>query len=204
MKGPSLFHPRPGLAVLLRWAGGAWVAGICGAGAWAAAGPLSIVAPAQALAPEIKTPAEVKSFYLINFARFVDWPAGAFASPEAPLTIGILGRDPLGKSLQAFEGKTIKGHPVRILKSRDIRDLTGCQVLYISDSEEDDLIHVFRTLKSKPILTMGETEGFQAHGGMVRFREEEGRIKIGVNRKAIQASNLVVNSRLLAITTPMD
>lgn len=159
---------------------------------------------AQVGQPSPRTLSEVKSYYLINFARFVEWPAGAFSSSDAPLLIGILGRDPLGRALQAYEGQTIKGHRIKILRSRDIRDLGGCQVLYISESEEDDLGPLFRILKAKPVLTFGETEGFQGYGGMVRFAEEQGQVKIRVNRRSTETAQLQVSSRLLAITTIVD
>lgn len=77
-------------------------------------------------------------------------------------------------------------------------------MLYVSESEEDDLIHLFRTLKAKPVLTFGETEGFLIYGGMVRFSTEEGKIKIRVNRRATETAQLQVSSRLLAITTIVE
>ena len=32
---------------------------------------------------------QVKAAYLYNFAKFVEWPADAFASPTAPMVIGV-------------------------------------------------------------------------------------------------------------------
>lgn len=177
---------------------------IAGTGADLGAGETRGAFASQGNPPLLRTPAEVKSYYLINFARFVEWPSNAFAAPESPLQIGILGRDVLGSALQAYEGQTIKGHRIKIVRSRNLRDLLGCQVLYLSESEEDDLIHLFRTLKSKPILTFGETEGFLMYGGMVRFSTEEGKIKIRVNRRATETAQLKVSSRLLAITTIVE
>ncbi len=33
----------------------------------------------------------LKAAFLYNFAKFVDWPAEAFTSPEAPVILCILG-----------------------------------------------------------------------------------------------------------------
>src|SRR5579862_4491440 len=41
----------------------------------------------------------LKFAFLYNFARFVDWPADAFSSPQAPLNICIIGRDPFDSDL---------------------------------------------------------------------------------------------------------
>src|SRR2546426_126694 len=52
----------------------------------------------------------VKAVWLLNFARFVDWPPSAFANPHSPFVVGLLGKDPFGKDLEkALEGKTVKG-----------------------------------------------------------------------------------------------
>ena len=53
---------------------------------------------------------EVKAAWLLNFARFVNWPTNAFQSPESPIVVGIAGKDPFGRLLEkAFAGKTVKG-----------------------------------------------------------------------------------------------
>ena len=42
---------------------------------------------------------ELKASFLFRFTEFVEWPAGAFASREAPLRICIVGPDPFGDAL---------------------------------------------------------------------------------------------------------
>src|SRR4051812_38643992 len=39
---------------------------------------------------------DVKAAYLFKFTKFVEWPASAYASNDAPFVIGIVGRDPFG------------------------------------------------------------------------------------------------------------
>src|SRR6266481_1548151 len=34
---------------------------------------------------------QVKSIFLLNFAKYVDWPSNAFATANAPIMIGVLG-----------------------------------------------------------------------------------------------------------------
>src|SRR5258708_29157548 len=38
----------------------------------------------------------IKADFIYNFAKFVEWPAAAFAQPDSPIVIGILGTDPFG------------------------------------------------------------------------------------------------------------
>ncbi|MBL9126655.1 MAG: YfiR family protein, partial [Verrucomicrobiales bacterium] len=57
----------------------------------------------------------VKAGYLFNFAKFVEWPAGAFASEDSPFVVAVLGNEEAGAVVaSALEGKTINRHPVRV------------------------------------------------------------------------------------------
>src|SRR6476646_5959554 len=63
---------------------------------------------------------QVKSAWLLNFARFVEWPPSSFPNAKAPFVVGVLGRGPLGRDLeQAFAGKVVKG------RAFEVRRLTG-------------------------------------------------------------------------------
>src|SRR5580698_5307341 len=58
--------------------------------------------------PTPATEYQVKALFLFNFAKYVEWPAAVFTNATAPITIGVLGTDPFGDSLQhAVAGKTV-------------------------------------------------------------------------------------------------
>src|SRR6266545_6136221 len=55
-------------------------------------------------------PSEVEAAFLRNFARYVTWPAHAFAEESSSWNICILGRDPFGEVLEkTFKGRTEQG-----------------------------------------------------------------------------------------------
>ena len=47
----------------------------------------------------------LKAAFLLNFAKFVEWPASEFKNPQSPLSICIVGDDPFGRDLD----ETVKG-----------------------------------------------------------------------------------------------
>ena len=59
--------------------------------------PLPVVATPQ---PAQTLEYSVKANYLVRFAAFVDWPARAFASSQAPVVICVAGRDPFSGALE--------------------------------------------------------------------------------------------------------
>src|ERR1041385_8325805 len=81
---------------------------------WLAAVVLVCFASLVARAEPAYTEYQVKALFLFNFAKYVDWPAEAFADANAPLVIGIVGQDRFKDSLkQAVEGKTVNADDQR-------------------------------------------------------------------------------------------
>src|SRR3954468_23532351 len=62
----------------------------------------------------------VKAAFLYKFPGFVDWPAGSFARPDAPLVIGVAGNDAVAGDLeQIVAGRTLEGRPVAVRRLRE-------------------------------------------------------------------------------------
>jgi hypothetical protein len=52
---------------------------------------------------------QVKAAFLYNFAKFVEWPQGTFATPHDPIGICIVGQSPFGLALD----DTVRGKKIR-------------------------------------------------------------------------------------------
>ena len=59
------------------------------AGVWASLAVLLLLWAPQAAGEEETPEYDVKAAYLYNFAKFVEWPAGAFPSAASPLVITV-------------------------------------------------------------------------------------------------------------------
>src|SRR5580704_7905559 len=56
---------------------------------------------------------DVKAAFLLNFARYVEWPPEAFQGATQALTICVAGQDPFGSALDDIvAGKTIGGREI--------------------------------------------------------------------------------------------
>jgi hypothetical protein len=143
---------------------------------------------------------QVKAVFLFNFAQFVDWPPEASASPQAPLIIGVLGDDPFDGFLDdTVRGEKLNHRPFVVQRYRRVEDVDGCQVLFISRTNPDQLGHIMAVLKGRSILTVGDTEGFYQGGGIIRFVTEKNRIRFRINVEAAEAAHLVISSKLLRL-----
>jgi hypothetical protein len=161
-------------------------------------GSLGWVASARAQAPQEY---DVKAVLMFNFTQFVEWPPAAFAGEDAPLVIGVLGRDPFGKTLDDVVRHETHGHrPIEVVRFATLEAVRDCHMLFISESESADLPRIFAALRQRPILTVGDFEGFALRGGMMRFKKTpEGKIQLRINLDAVKAAHLSVSAKLLRI-----
>lgn len=141
---------------------------------------------------------QVKAVFLLNFTKFIEWPAAAFERPESPVTICILGEDPFGAALsQVVSGEVVNGRKVAVQRIKHVPAPKSCQVLFVGRPEGP-------AGKSLPdlgpgVLTVGEGESFEREGGMIAFIIENRRVRFDVNQAAAGRAGLKISSKLLSV-----
>lgn len=142
---------------------------------------------------------QIKAAYLLNFARFVDWPRPAGEASE-PVVIAVFGQDAIAGALETtVQGKTIKGHPIKIRQFASLEQIDRCDILFFPRSEAKKSPPVLAGLSGKPILTVGESNGFLEQGGMVEFRVIDDSLRFSINVGAADRSGLKIRSELLSV-----
>jgi hypothetical protein len=145
-----------------------------------------------------RTEYQVKAAFLMNFTKFVEWPAAAFQDAGSPLTICILGEDPFGASLdQAVEGETAGGRKVAVQRIRRVPGPKTCQVLFITKSEKS----VPETIETAGpgVLTVGESDRFLEDGGIIAFVLQARHVRFDINLRVALRASLVLSARLLNV-----
>lgn len=142
----------------------------------------------------------LKSVFLYNFCRFIDWPDVAFGSPNDPIVIGVLGEDPFGPLLdEAVQGETFRGRTIRIEHYRTPREISRCHLLFIGASEMGRINEILWAVAGKSIVTVGETPGFVERGGMIALAADRNRVRLLINPGTLRAARLDVSSKLLRV-----
>ena len=138
---------------------------------------------------------QLKAAFLLNFARYAEWPA----LPAGTLKICLLGRDPFGAALSSLEHRQVQGREVRVLVLGSIAQASGCQVLFISDSEERRAGTLLRSLENSAVLTVSDIEGFVDEGGSIGFVFVDDRIRFDINNQVIQREGMKLSAQLLRL-----
>ena len=144
---------------------------------------------------------EVKAAYVFNFANFVTWPASAFASPTAPMVIGVAGDSPIaGPLLRAIQGEAIGGRSLVIRRVARADDMKECHIVFVGANESRQLVRSLTELRNAPLLTIGDAEDFLSSGGMIRFVVAgNDKVRFDVNLDATSNAGLKPSARLLKV-----
>ena len=142
---------------------------------------------------------QVKAAYLLNFTRYVEWPALA-ASPEAPLEICIMGEDPFGKALeQVVHGRRSQGRPVVLRRVHTEQGARSCHLVFLTDPSWNGRNDLVASLTRRGILTVGDSDQFVRSGGVIGFVISNETVRFVVNINAMERSGLKISSRMLSL-----
>jgi hypothetical protein len=142
---------------------------------------------------------QIKAAFLFHFSQFVVWPPDAFKDATS-LTYCTVGEDPFDGELErALNGKSLGARALRVQHVKEARELPGCQVLFLGITEKTRLAAVLESVKSSPVLTVGDSEHFAEQGGMIGFCREENKIRFEINLGAAARANLKISAKLLSL-----
>lgn len=145
------------------------------------------------------TEAQVKAAYVLNFAKFTDWPAAAFQSPSAPLNLCVFGNTETAAGFASIQGKQAQGRELQVRVMPKPGELTLCHALYFDASERAGTAATLKAVAGRPILTVSDAEGFVDAGGMLGLVLVDGKIRFDANREAARGHGLQLRSQLLSL-----
>ena len=159
----------------------------------------AVVAAGLALAQREAPEASVKAAFLYKFANYVEWPANAFASPTAPLVIGVAGADRVAADLEHLTpGRSIAAHPVTVRRVRDGESLRGVHILFVGRNEAAPAT-LIQSARDHGILTVTEGDGGLESGSAINFVTAGDRVGFEVSLAAAEKSGHRISARMLAV-----
>lgn len=141
---------------------------------------------------------QVKAVFLFNFAHFVEWPPGRFASATQPFVIELAGAEALQPALEeAVRGETIDGHPMRVVRVAHGGMEGSGHILFIGNSQAAQLPALLSAGARSGTLTVSDLPDSARRGVMIEMVNERNRIRLRINLEAARAAGLTISSNLL-------
>ena len=144
---------------------------------------------------------DLKAVLLFNLTRFAEWPSEAFAAPDSPLVIGILGRDPYGNTLDdVVRAESYGTHKIEVVRLRNPDAVTDCQMVVIGADETGALPSILARLSGRPVLTVSDFDDFARRGGMIGLNKtNDGKIHLRINLSAVKVSGVRISGKLIRV-----
>lgn len=141
---------------------------------------------------------QAKALFVFHLTQFVTWPE----PPRGDVfKVGVLGSDSFALILEAIvRGEKAAGCSIQVRRAGTTRNLTDCQVVFISQDAWETEDRALRQLARPGILTVGESDDFLARGGMIRLkRTPQRKLRLQINLDAVRAAKLQINSHVLRL-----
>ena len=139
---------------------------------------------------------QLKCATLLAFLQNARWAEEL--AVNTPLTVGVVGRAAFIRLLHtSMEGKSVNGHPLRILEINGSIEPGCCQVLYFATDKSAEIKPVLQRVGAAHVLTIGESDGFLAEGGAVNLFLLDGHMAFEVSLGALARAGVEISSKLL-------
>ena len=141
---------------------------------------------------------EVMAAFLLNFARYVEWPEDAFDQNDMPVQFCMLSSKEFeGIVAETVSGKTVADRPVLVRWTSDLNKTNGCHILFIGREFGGSHSKAVDAVDGLSVFTVADQEGFAEAGGVANFLHADNRIRFEINPTAAKKAGLKISSRLL-------
>ncbi len=137
----------------------------------------------------------LKSDFIYNFATYVNWPE----VPGKSLVLCVAVPQAATEPFRWLDGKAIGNTTISLRYLDSQASPVGCQILFVADSESDDLKAWLPALGGSQTLTMTESEKWVKQGAIIGLQVEDTRVAFVVNADAARAAGININSRVLRL-----
>lgn len=153
--------------------------------------------------PNGDTNARLKSVFIYNFTRYIDWPADY---KSGDFVINMYGNNAamFTELNNMAKTKTVGAQKIVIRNTTSLDGIGKCNILYVTPDVTTPISDILGRIKGKATLLVTEQPGFAKKGSAINFVVVENRQKFELNQTNAEKNNLKVSSSLLALAIPVE
>jgi hypothetical protein len=151
------------------------------------------------------TEAKLKSAFIYNFTKFIEWPAERFSSASAPIVIGLLADEAMQAELTAtIANRTVQGRPLLVRAIGSAADMEGCHLLYVGSGKQSNLVKLRKQTPLVAALLIGDERECRDGSGGICFLQQGDRLRFEINTVAVERSQLKISSHLQKLAVAVN
>ena len=90
---------------------------------------------------------------------------------------------------------------VRRFADADVDNAVVCHLAFVATSDPRQLAANLQRLSRRPVMTVGDVNGFAGAGGVLGMKLQNEKIHFEINTTAVEQQGLVVRAQLLQLAT---
>jgi hypothetical protein len=140
----------------------------------------------------------LKAAFVFNFAKYTEWPEPLWGK-STTLSVCVAGpRDGFAQAVAALDAKPpLRDRQIEVRTVARAEDASGCHVLVFAGRQK--MPEWLRGLRNAPALTVGDSDGFAAGGGVIGFYVEGEKLRFEINQDVAQRAGLRLSSQMLKL-----
>lgn len=151
---------------------------------------------------EKDTSAIIKSSYIYNFAKLIDWPDD---KKRGNFIIGVMGGSSMYQQLVTkYNGKTIGSQPIEIRKISSTQNFSVCHVLFVDHDHNSVLDEVVPKINNESTLLITHKKGGLSIGAAINFVVVEDNLKFELSVSNAEKQGLFVGSTLKSLALHVE
>ena len=147
--------------------------------------------------------ARIKSVFIYNFTRYIEWPA---EYKTGNFVINLFGNNSavLTELNNMAKTKTVGTQKIEIKNTTTLDGIGKCHILYITPDVSVSMKDIIAKLKGKSTLIVTEKPGQAKDGSAINFVVVDNRQKFELNQANAEKYSLKVSSSLVALAIPVE
>ena len=147
---------------------------------------------------------QLKSVFLINFVRLIDWPVTL--EDANVFNLCSIKNSKINPSLTKFQGKVAKNKKINIRLIDSLDNADECSLLFLEDSN-DQLVKLPGMPVNQQLLLVSDSEGFADCLGHIELavdKNKSNKLALRINKQNVERDGFRVSSRILIRSTVLD
>jgi hypothetical protein len=142
------------------------------------------------------------SLYLLNFTRYVEWPA---EKRTGTFIIEVLGHASVYEKLkEVVSGKKVGNQPIEVRNYMTAKEMGKPHMMFVGHWRSREMSQVLDKLEGESTLIIAEKEGMIDQGAAINFIIKDGKINFEFKETHARQRGLSVSSRLARMGIVLD
>lgn len=153
--------------------------------------------------PRGDTNARIKSVFIYNFTRYIEWPE---AARTGNFVINVFGSNTalVAELSSMAKTKSVGTQKIEIRNTSSLDAVGNSHILFICGDNTTPLAEILNRVKGKNVLIITEKPGFARQGAAINFVIVQNKQKFELNRSNAEKYNLKVSTTLVQLAIPVE